>query len=83
MVVHEFLPLLHERGLRTNRIALLGYSMGGYGSLYLSGVLGRRRVYAAVAESPAIWPEAARARTTPSTTRRTSIGTASSAVWGG
>src|SRR5690242_17888319 len=56
MVLHEFLPLLRDHGLRTNRIALLGYSMGGYGALYLSGVLGRQRVLGAVAESPAIWP---------------------------
>lgn len=57
MVLREFLPLLAERGLRTDRIALLGMSMGGYGALYLAGVLGRTRVAAAVAESPAIWEQ--------------------------
>lgn len=55
MVVHEFLPLLAEHGLRVGRIALLGWSMGGYGALYLAGMLGANRCAAAVAESPAIW----------------------------
>ena len=61
MVVHEFLPLLTRHGLRaapTDRIGLLGWSMGGYGALYLSSVLRRARVAVAVAESPAIWHEA-------------------------
>lgn len=55
MVIHEFLPLLHSRGLDVRRIGLLGWSMGGYGVLYLAGVLRARRVAAVVAESPAIW----------------------------
>lgn len=55
MVVHEFLPLLADHRLRVRRIALLGWSMGGYGALYLAGVLGAGRCAAAVAESPAIW----------------------------
>jgi enterochelin esterase-like enzyme len=55
MIVHEFVPLLAEHGLRTQRIGLFGWSMDGYGVLYLAGVLGARRVGVAVAESPAIW----------------------------
>ena len=58
MVVHEFLPLLAAQGLDTTRIGLLGWSMGGYGALYLAGALGTSRVAVAVAESPAIWHEA-------------------------
>lgn len=58
MVVDEFLPLLAAHGLRVSRIGLLGWSMGGYGALYLSTVLGRSRVAVAVAESPAIWHQA-------------------------
>jgi hypothetical protein len=55
MVVSEFLPLLARQGLDVSRIGLLGWSMGGYGALYLAGVLGSRRCAVAVAESPAIW----------------------------
>jgi len=55
MVVDEFLPLLAARGLATDRIGLLGWSMGGYGALYLAQALGAARVAVAVAESPALW----------------------------
>jgi dienelactone hydrolase len=55
MVINEFVPLLHQQGLDVTRIGLLGWSMGGYGALYLSTVLRRSRVAVAVAESPAIW----------------------------
>jgi S-formylglutathione hydrolase FrmB len=58
MVINEFLPLLAAKGLDTTRIGLLGWSMGGYGALYLASVLGARRVSVAVAESPAIWHRA-------------------------
>ena len=58
MVVDEFLPMLAGRGLDTSRVALLGWSMGGYGALYLAGALGARRCAVAVAESPAVWHEA-------------------------
>ena len=59
MVVHEFLPLLASHGLDVSRIGLLGWSMGGYGALYLATVLRAPRVAVAVAESPAIWHQAA------------------------
>jgi enterochelin esterase-like enzyme len=55
MVVKEFLPLLAARGLDTRLVALFGWSMGGFGALWLGGVLGQERVAAVVAESPAIW----------------------------
>jgi S-formylglutathione hydrolase FrmB len=58
MVLDEFLPLLATHGLNTARLGLLGWSMGGYGALFLASVLGRTRVSAVVAESPAIWHQA-------------------------
>jgi len=58
MVTDELLPLLRTRGLDTSRIALLGWSMGGYGALLLAGRLGSKRVSACVAESPALWLQA-------------------------
>ncbi|WP_439692582.1 alpha/beta hydrolase [Curtobacterium sp. SP.BCo] len=58
MVVDEFLPLLARRGFDTARLALTGYSMGGYGALHLAGVLGSTRVRAVSAISPALWTSA-------------------------
>jgi S-formylglutathione hydrolase FrmB len=58
MVMDEFLPMLAEHGLRTTRIVLYGWSMGGYGAMYLASRLGPGRVAACVAESPAIWHKA-------------------------
>jgi dienelactone hydrolase len=55
MVVDEFLPILAGRGLDVRRIGLLGWSMGGYGALYLAGVLGAAGCAVAIAEGPAIW----------------------------
>ena len=55
MVVDEFLPLLAAHGLDVRRLAFLGWSMGGYGALRLAGRLGRDRVVAATAMSPALW----------------------------
>ena len=57
MVTDEFLPLLAEHGLETERFALLGWSMGGYGALLLAGRLGAERVSAVVAVSPAMWED--------------------------
>jgi enterochelin esterase-like enzyme len=55
MVVDELLPLLRARGLRTDRLALGGWSMGGYGALLLAERLGRSRVAAVAVDSPALW----------------------------
>lgn len=59
MITDEFLPLLAERGLATERIGLYGFSMGGYGALRLAGSLGADRVAAVVAVSAALFPSAA------------------------
>lgn len=58
MVLDEFLPLLADKGADIARVGFLGWSMGGYGALYLAGRLGARRCKVAVAESPAIWHQA-------------------------
>jgi dienelactone hydrolase len=55
MVADEFVPLLGAHGLDVTRIGLLGWSMGGYGALYLSTVLRSSKVAVTVAESPALW----------------------------
>jgi enterochelin esterase-like enzyme len=55
MLLDEVLPMLARRGLRTERIALGGWSMGGYGALLLAERLGPRRVAAVLADSPAVW----------------------------
>ena len=52
-VVDEFIPMLAERGLDVDRLALLGWSMGGYGALLL-GATTKPRVRAVVATSPAL-----------------------------
>ena len=58
MVMSEFLGVLAGHGIDTGRVGLLGWSMGGYGALYIAGRLGTARCAVAVAESPAIWHEA-------------------------
>jgi dienelactone hydrolase len=60
MVVDELLPLAAGLGLDVGRLATIGWSMGGFGSLLLArqsarGALGRYRLRAAVAASPAIF----------------------------
>lgn len=59
MITDEFLPLLADRGLSTERIGLYGFSMGGYGALRLAGLLGPDRVSAVVAISAALFASAA------------------------
>ena len=54
MLVDEFLPLLAVRGLRTDRVAVAGWSMGGYGAL-LAALTHRDRFRAVVATSPAVF----------------------------
>jgi enterochelin esterase-like enzyme len=57
MVVDDFLPLLRRETGYGGKVALLGWSMGGYGSLLLASRLGPDRVFAVVAESAALWTE--------------------------
>ncbi|HEX7835529.1 MAG TPA: alpha/beta hydrolase-fold protein [Pseudolysinimonas sp.] len=59
MVTDEFIPLLAEHGLATDRVGFLGWSMGGYGSLLIASLLGPSRVASVVAESPAMWQDGA------------------------
>ena len=59
MVLEEFVPLLASQGLDIERIGLIGWSMGGYGSLRLASQLGADRVAAVVAVSPAMWADGA------------------------
>jgi S-formylglutathione hydrolase FrmB len=59
MVLREFLPLLEQHGLLTDRLAFHGYSMGGYGALRLAPLAGRTRVRAVSVLSAAIWPPGA------------------------
>ncbi len=57
MLFDELLPLLASRGLAAgpaDRLAVLGWSMGGYGAL-LCGVTRPERFAAVVASGPAIW----------------------------
>ena len=55
MIVQSLLPLLAGRGMATDRIGLIGWSMGGYGALLLASRLGPRRVAGVVAASAALW----------------------------
>ena len=61
MLVEEYLPLLRSRGLDTDRVAVAGWSMGGYGAL-LSTLTYPTRFRLAVATSPAIFHSYADAR---------------------
>jgi len=62
MLDQEFLPLLADRGLRTDRYGVLGWSMGGYGALlwvalqyWQRQVRPGARAVAVGALSPAVW----------------------------
>jgi S-formylglutathione hydrolase FrmB len=55
MLTDELLPRLVDAGLATDRIGLLGTSMGGYGVLLTAEQLGPERVAAVGALSPALW----------------------------
>lgn len=57
MVTDDLLPLLRRETGYAGRVAFLGWSMGGYGSLLLASTLGSRVVGAVVAESAALWTE--------------------------
>lgn len=58
MILNEFLPMLEsdtKLDLRTDRIGLFGWSMGGYGALRLGAEVGAPRIAAITVSSPAIW----------------------------
>jgi S-formylglutathione hydrolase FrmB len=55
MLLDEYLPRLAARGLQTDRVAVMGWSMGGYGALLLAEKLGPDRIAAVAADSPALW----------------------------
>ena len=61
MIVDEVMPRLRTAGLGTDRIGVVGWSMGGFGALLLAresgrGNLGGSKVVAACAASPALFP---------------------------
>src|SRR6476620_4856121 len=58
MVVEDFLPLVQGETGYAGKVAFLGWSMGGYGSLLLASELGPDRVGAVVGESAALWTDA-------------------------
>jgi len=55
MLLDELLPRLASAGAKTERFALFGWSMGGYGSLLLAETVGPSRVAFVAADSPALW----------------------------
>ncbi len=55
MLTDEFLPLLAGRGLLVDRVAFIGWSMGGYGAIRFAERMGPSRVAAVVGSSPALW----------------------------
>ena len=55
MLLTEFIPLLAQRGLRTRRLGLAGWSMGGYGALLLAERIGSAGCAAVAVDSPALW----------------------------
>ena len=55
MVIEELLPLMGSKRLATDRIGLIGWSMGGYGALLMATKLGSTRVAGVVAASAALW----------------------------
>ena len=57
MLLDEFIPMI-EQTTKTTRRALLGWSMGGYGSL-LAAEQAPERFFAVTVASPALWNSAA------------------------
>ena len=58
MLVGQFVPLLKNKGLDTNRLGLMGWSMGGFGAIILAEKMPALRVRAVAASSPALWHKA-------------------------
>lgn len=55
MILDELLPMLAGKGIDTTRVAFMGWSMGGYGSLLLGSRLGPERTAGICAISPALY----------------------------
>lgn len=55
MVIEDLLPLMRSQGMATDRVGLIGWSMGGYGALLMATKLGPARVAGVVAASAALW----------------------------
>lgn len=72
MMVEELLPRLDRQGLDTTRLALTGWSMGGFGALHLAGVLGPDRVRAVAAMPPPCGTRTTTRLPAPTTTPPTS-----------
>ena len=58
MIFEELFPLLAGKDLTTDRFAVGGVSMGGYGALLITEILGPSRVVACAVDAPAIFPDA-------------------------
>jgi S-formylglutathione hydrolase FrmB len=54
MLLSDFPPVLAQHGLPSTTLAVLGYSMGGYGAMLLAAQAPKRFV-AVAASSPALW----------------------------
>ncbi len=57
MITDELLPMVADRDVAVDRLALHGWSMGGYGAPLLATELGADRVAAVSAASPALWQQ--------------------------
>jgi enterochelin esterase-like enzyme len=55
MVMSEFVPLLSKQGLITDKYAMWGHSLGGYGAVHIAMLAGSAAVPAVVGSSPALW----------------------------
>ena len=55
MLAGRIAAAARAQGMQTSRIALFGWSMGGYGSLLLAEKLGRSRIAFVAVDSPALW----------------------------
>lgn len=55
LVTEHLAGRVQEHAVDTSTVGLIGWSMGGYGSLRLAGELGRSRVAGVAAVSPALW----------------------------
>jgi S-formylglutathione hydrolase FrmB len=55
MLIDELLPRLAAAGMRTSRLGLFGWSMGGYGALLMAEKLGKARISYVAVDSPALW----------------------------